>query len=181
MIYPAFEQIPTTITLPPSAIMRFHQSANDIDPWDSLFNYPNNNNNNIDKKQKIILFSDKKIMLTAIDYFGFETVIHSFNNCKADAVSRYKQVYKTDKYNTDVLKPFLDAIQVIVYNSRLIPRFSFYPDGAKAVFTFNNQEITVEYDFDEPEFVFVSKFVDDVLHVKNSTIDNLSHAWGEFM
>lgn len=159
MIYTTLEQLPTTIISPP-AIMRPYQS---------------------DKKQNGILFSDKGILLTANNYVGFETAIYSFNNCKDDAMSRYRQVYKTSNYNTDAVRPFLDAIKVIVYNSRLIPRFSFYPDGAKAVFIFNEQEITVEYDFDEPEFVFVSKFVDDVLHIKNTALDNLSHALGEFM
>jgi len=181
MFYPALAQLSTTITSPtsPPAVMRPYQSADDIflqNPWFKFFN-----NKKIDKKQEIILFSDKEILFPANDYFGFETVIHSFNICKDDAISRYRQVYKTSNYNSDVARPFLDAIKVIVYNSRLIPRFSFYPDGAKAVFTFNNQEITIEYDFDEPEFIFVSKFVDGVLHIKNSTIDNLSHAWGEFM
>jgi len=178
MIYTTLEQLPTTMTSPP-AIMRPYQSADDAFLRDPLFNLYNNK---IDKKQEIILFSDKKTPLTANDYFSFESVIRSFfNSCKYDAISRYKQVYKTDNYNTDALKSFLDAIKVIVYNLRLIPRFSFYPDGAKAVFILDDQEITVEYDLDEPEFVFVSKFVDEVLHIKNITVDNLSHAWGEFM
>jgi len=174
MYYPALEQLPTTRISPP-AIMRPYQSADYISPWESLFN------KNIDKKQNTNLISDKEIVLTVNNYFGFEIAIHSFNNCKLDAISRYKQVYKTDHYNTDALKPFLEAIKVIVYNSRLIPRFSFYPDGAKAVFILHDQEITVEYDLDEPEFVFVSKFVDEVLHIKNITVDNLSYAWGEIM
>jgi hypothetical protein len=177
MISPALAQLPTT-TISPPAITRPYQSAVDAFLRDPLLNF---SNNKADKKQGIIFFSDKGITLTANDYFGFETVIRSFNSCKYDAISRYKQVYKTDNYNTDALKSFLDAIKEIVYNSRLIPRFNFYPDGAKAVFILHDQEITVEYDLDEPEFVFVSKFVDEVLHIKNSTIDNLSHAWGEFM
>lgn len=175
MISPVLEQLPTTRISPPAIILP-SQSADDTYLRNPLFNFYKP-----DKKQRVIFISDKEIMLTAHDYTGFETAIYSFNNCKYDAISRYKQVYKTDNYNTDAARPFLDAIKEIVYNSRLIPRFSFYPDGAKAVFIFNEQEITVEYDFDEPEFIFVSKFVDDVLHIKNITIGNLSHALGEFM
>jgi len=172
MIYTTPECLPTTISSPP-AIIRSHQSTSDSIPLDSLLKY--------DKKLNSNIILDNKIKLNANNYYSFESMIYSFNNCKEDAISRYKQVYKTGNFNTEAAKPFLDAIKEIVCNSRFIPRFSFYPDGAKAVFNLCEQEITVEYDFDEPEFAFVSKFIDDVLHVKDTTIVNLGHAFGEFM
>jgi hypothetical protein len=172
MIFTAPEHLPTTINLPP-AIIRSYQSTSDSIPLDSLLKY--------DNKLNSIIILDNKIKLNANNYNGFERTIYSFNSCKEDAISRYKQIYKTGDFNSEAAKPFLDAIKEIVYNSRFIPRFSFYPDGAKAVFNLCEQEITVEYDFDEPEFAFVSKFIDDVLHVKDTTIVNLGHAFGEFL
>ena len=123
----------------------------------------------------------KKIESPVSDYNSFEKILISFNNCKDDAISRYKQVYKTNDYNIEDVNPFLDAIKTVVCNLRLIPRFSFYPDGAKAVFISHEQEITAEYDFDEPESVFVSKFTDGVLHIKDTTINNLSRTFGAFL
>jgi len=100
---------------------------------------------------------------------------------ECEAVSRYKQIYKENIFNAKATQPFLKAIKEIVRNLQLLPRLSFYPDGAKAVFISNDQEVTVEYDFDEPEKAFVSKFIDGVLNVKDATISNLSLKFGEFL
>ena len=175
MISAVYQYLPATISSPP-AITRLYQSGNNS-TTNGLFS----DTFYFDREQNIIFMTDKEIKPNINNYSGFESIIRLFNNCKDDAILRYKQVYKTDNYNDEAIKPFLDAIKTVVYNSRLIPRFSFYPDGAKAVFAFNEQEITVEYDLDESTSVFVSKFIDGVLHIKDTKIDNLGQALGAFL
>ena len=149
----------------PPAIIRFYQDINTSIPNDLPYDFE----------------SDTIIKINSNYYSGFENTVRLFNNCKDDAISRYKQVYKTNYYNTEPLNPFLNAIKTIVYNSRHIPRFSFYPDGARAAFVFYEQEITVIYDVDEPDFAFVSKFIGDDLYIKDTAIDKLSQALGAFL
>ena len=175
MIPAVSEYLPVAFSSPP-AIMQFYQAINN-----SITNGLLSDTFYLDKEQNIIFMLDKEIKTNINNYLGFENINNLFNNYKNDAILRYKQVYKTDNYNVEVAKPFLDAIKTVVYNSRLIPRFSFYPDGAKAVFVYHEQEITVEYDFDEPTSVFVSKFIGDILNIKDTTIDDLSKALGAFL
>ena len=174
MITAVSPYIATALFSPP-AIIRFYQDINTSIPNDLPYDFESS------KKREITFMSDMIIKINSNYYSGFEYTTCLYNNCKDDAILRYKQVYKADYYNIEPLKPFLNAIKTIVYNLRCIPRFSFYPDGAKAVFIFREQEITVEYDFDEPASAFVSKFIGDVLHIRDTTIDNLSQALGAFL
>ena len=140
------------------------------------------NTHKLDSSQQHTPFmTDKEIKINVTNYNGFENIIRSFNNNKDDAISRYKQIYKTDYFNLEMLKPLLNAIETIVHYSRFIPRLSFYPDGARVVFIINEQEVTIEYDIDEPEVVFVSKYIKEVLYIKNTTINNLSQTLGAFI
>jgi hypothetical protein len=172
MISAVPDHIPTSLSSPP-AIMQYVGNPIARDFLSYILKFK--------ERQYIISMPDETVKLNTNNYAGFETAIYHFNNCKDDAISRYKQVYKTDHCNTEEAEHFLNAIKTIVYNSRLVPRFSFYPDGAKAIFTFRQQEITVEYDFDEPESAFVSKSINDVLHIKDTTIDNLAQVLGTFL
>jgi hypothetical protein len=157
MISAVPDYLPTSLSTPPGIISYFHGSLPGGD------------------------MAEKEIIPNIYNYAGFENTMYSFNVCKHDAICRYGKVYNVNNYNIELIKPFLDAVKIIVQNSRLIPRFNFYPDGAKAVFTFNEQKITVEYDTDEPESVFVSKYINNVLHIKDTTINNLSRALGAFL
>lgn len=136
---------------------------------------------NFDKMLEAIIKLGSKVIQNFVIYKGLENTINSYNICKDDAISRYKKVYKTDNYNIELIKPFLEAVKSIVYYSRLLPRFSFYPDGARAVFIIDQKEITIEYDFDDPETILLSKFIDDNLHVKETTIYNLNQSLGVFL
>jgi len=169
------DTIPADFFSPPAITQPYQSSKNSI----MGYSFPGSINSY--KRQDIISIADNKIMLNIINYTGFESTINSFNNCKNDAISRYKIVYKADEYNTELVNPFLNAIKTIVYNSRFIPKFYFYPDGARAIFIINQQEITIEYDFEEPTSILVSKFIDEELYIKDATIDNLGLALGAFL
>jgi len=165
-----------TAYLTPPAIERSYHSSNylkeDIIP-SYIYNY--------DKTKNTISFTNKNIYTNIFDYYGLENAMCNFNNCMNDAISRYEQVYNTKGYNILIINPFLEAIKNIILNLRFVPRFSFYPDGAKAVFTLEQQEITVEFDIDEPDCAFLSKSKNNVLYIKDTTVNNLSHAFGSFI
>ena len=49
------------------------------------------------------------------------------------------------------------------------------------MFIIQQKEITIEYDFDDPESVLISKFINDILHIKEATISNLNQLFGAFL
>ena len=169
------DNIPIEFSSPPAITQSYRSSKN------LAIKYSLPGNIDSYKRQDVIIMSDNKTILNIINYTGFESAINSFDNCINDAISRYKKVYKPDNYNTELVNPFLRAIKPIIIYSRLIPKFYFYPDGARAVFIFNQQEITIEYDFEDTSSFLVSKFINNTLHIKDATIDNLGQAFGVFL
>jgi len=168
--------LPATLPTPP-AIIQYYGVANNLS-LDIL----SPNTYKLDSNQKHISFiADKEMKSNVTNYNGFENIIRSFNNNKNEAISKYKQIYKTDYFNFEILESFLTAIETTVRYSRFIPRFSFYPDGARVLFIINKEEVTIEYDFDEPEAVFISKYIKEVLYIKNATINNISQTLGAFV
>jgi len=175
MINAAPYYIPAELFSPP-AIMQSYETTNKSIHNNLFFNGVDSS-----RIKEGYIKLDSKLIRKFIAYEGFEIIINSYNNCKEDAISRYKKVYKTDNYDIEPIEPFFNAIKSIVHHYRIIPRLSFYPDGALAMFIIQQKEITIEYDFDDPESVLISKFINDILHIKEATISNLNQLFGAFL
>lgn len=109
-------------------------------------------------------------------FFDDLTIKVSFKACINDAITRYKKVYQNDNFDLCQAKEFLEVVELIFINSRLVPRITFYPDGIMVVFTVNQQEVTVDYNFDELKSILVSKFAGNILYAKKSALDRMSQA-----
>jgi hypothetical protein len=81
-----------------------------------------------------------------------------------DAVNRYKKLANSSNYAIKPAEPFLLSLKSLDLNS---PRITFYEDGAKARFSYRQKEFVADYNYEEPDSIFVSTFIGDVLVVKD--------------
>jgi hypothetical protein len=97
-----------------------------------------------------------------------------FFNCISDAIRRYKLVNHVDDYDTTPAKSFLATLKSLI--SIAIPHISFYHDAVKVNLTFNEREFIIDYDYEDPEFIFISTFEDDRLKIKEGKITTQLYA-----
>jgi hypothetical protein len=95
----------------------------------------------------------------------------AFSSCVNDGIRRYKLVNSTDSYDTAPAKIFLTILESLSY--RTLPRITFYEDAVKARIIYNNLELIIDYDFEEPESVFISAFEGDKLIIKDGPIKDI--------
>jgi hypothetical protein len=100
-----------------------------------------------------------------------------FNICLVDAINRYKWLNKAETYDITAAKPFLSAINCLYPD---LPVITFFDDSVKARFTFNQTEFVVDYDFEEPEPVYVSAYKDDLLVFKTCFLEKLKETLEQF-
>jgi hypothetical protein len=93
------------------------------------------------------------------------------DQCVLDAQDRYKKLN-----NTDVdFSPAKSLLLILKYFSSSITvyRITFYADGAKVRAQFAQIEFIIDFDFEEPDFVFVTTFRDDKMFVKDCKVNDL--------
>jgi hypothetical protein len=91
--------------------------------------------------------------------------------CITDAIRRHKLVNRVDDYDITPAQSFLAALRSLIPIA--IPHISFYQDAVKARITFKQREFIIDYDYEEPEFVFVSTFEGDRLSIKEGKTTQL--------
>jgi hypothetical protein len=94
-----------------------------------------------------------------------------------DAVNRYKRLANSSNYDKKPAEPFLGSLKLLNLN---FPRITFYADGAKARFFYRQKEFVADYNYEEPDSIFVSTFIDDVLVVKDGEPRALMEILGRF-
>jgi hypothetical protein len=94
-----------------------------------------------------------------------------FSRCIAEAIRRHKLVNHVDDYDTTPAQPFLEKLKSLMHI--VVPHISFYNDAVKASVNFKQKEFIIDYDYEEPEFIFISTFEDDMLKIKDGKIDQL--------
>jgi hypothetical protein len=88
------------------------------------------------------------------------------------AIARYKRINNIESYDRKNAEPFLSALKPISAFS--IQRITFYDDAVKTRISFKEREFIIDYDFEEPDAVFVSTFVnEDTLAVKDGALTDL--------
>jgi len=89
-----------------------------------------------------------------------------------DALRRYKTVF--NKANFDLLKaqPFLNAIESLDLRKNL--RISLQENAVKIRFNFKNRDFVLDYNFEEPDNVFILSRIDGKLIVKDCSLAKIS-------
>jgi hypothetical protein len=85
--------------------------------------------------------------------------------CINDAIQRFEFLNPGDHIEISQAQPFLDKVVKLDPNAHI----SFYHDSVKV----RINEYILDYDYEDPDMVFISSFIDGVLVVKDCQIDNI--------
>ena len=87
-----------------------------------------------------------------------------------DAIGRYKKLNSTE-IDCQPVKPLLQALKSA--RSIVVSRITFYEDGAKIRIQFAQTDFIIDFDFEDPDYVFITTFKDEKMVVKSCKISKL--------
>ncbi|MDR1625054.1 MAG: type II toxin-antitoxin system RelB/DinJ family antitoxin [Spirochaetia bacterium] len=94
-----------------------------------------------------------------------------------DALRRYKAVNHAD-FDIAKAEPFLHALWGL--DSIVEPRLTFYEDAVKARFKFRGSEFVIDYNFEEPQTLFILSRQDGKLFAKDCALADREKTLGLF-
>jgi antitoxin component of RelBE/YafQ-DinJ toxin-antitoxin module len=94
-----------------------------------------------------------------------------------DALRRYKAVNNAD-FDIAKAEPFLQALWGL--DSIVEPRITLYEEAVKVRLKFKGREFVIDYNFEEPETVFVLSRQDGKLFAKDCDFANIERTLGLF-
>jgi addiction module RelB/DinJ family antitoxin len=94
-----------------------------------------------------------------------------------DALRRYKAVNNAD-FDIAKAEPFLQALWGL--DSIVEPRITFYEAAVKVRLKFKGREFVIDYNFEEPETVFVLSRQDGKLFAKDCAFTTIERTLGLF-
>jgi hypothetical protein len=101
----------------------------------------------------------------------YKNLNEKFQCLVQDAIRRYKSVNNADTYDSSPAVPLLRSLFSLY--PQLTPRISFYSDAAKVLAVYAGRELILDYDYDEPDSVFISWDKNGVLTVKDCKLTGL--------
>jgi addiction module RelB/DinJ family antitoxin len=114
-------------------------------------------------------FSPRFAEYTALETGNDEALI--------DALRRYKAVNNAD-FDIAKAEPFLQTLWGL--GSLVEPRITFYEEAVKVRFKFSGREFVIDYNFEEPETVFILSRQDGKLLAKDCAIADIEKTLGLF-
>jgi antitoxin component of RelBE/YafQ-DinJ toxin-antitoxin module len=94
-----------------------------------------------------------------------------------DALRRYKVVNNAD-FDITRAEPFLQALWRL--DSIIESRITLYEDAVKARLKFKGREFVIDYNFEEPEMVFILSRQDGKLFAKDCALADIKRTLGLF-
>ena len=94
-----------------------------------------------------------------------------------DALRRYKAVSNAD-FDIAKAEPLLQALWGL--GSIVEPRITFYKEAVKVRFKFKGREFVIDYNFEEPETVFILSRQDGKLFAKDCALADIEKTLGRF-
>jgi addiction module RelB/DinJ family antitoxin len=95
-----------------------------------------------------------------------------------DALKRYKSVNRKEYYDIAKIEPFLRALETV--DSKKGMRITLQEKAVKARFNFKSKDYVLDYNFEEPDNVFILARKDDKLFVKDCKLSNILETLGSF-
>jgi len=97
----------------------------------------------------------------------------SDNEAIVDAIRRYKTVNKKTNYDIAKAEPFLQAVESI--GSHSLKRITLQENAVKIKLNYKNMEYVLDYNFEEPDSVFILTRKEENLMVKDCNLSNISN------
>jgi hypothetical protein len=94
-----------------------------------------------------------------------------------DAFRRYKAVHNID-FDITKAEPFLQVLWRL--GSIVEPRITLYEEAVKARLKFKDREFVIDYNFEEPETVFILSRQDGKLFAKDCALADIERTLGLF-
>ena len=95
-----------------------------------------------------------------------------------DALKRYKAINNKNDFNIEKAEPFFTAIDSLGSDTGM--RITLQENAVKAKLNYNGKEYVLDYNFEEPDSIFVLKRKDGKLFVKDCHISKISEVLGSF-
>jgi hypothetical protein len=95
---------------------------------------------------------------------------NNVDQCVADALNRYKTLNNAD-INYTPAEMLLSTLRGI--SGVKILRITFYEDGAKIRIRFARTDFIIDFDFEEPDSVFITTFKNGTMVIKDCKIGDL--------
>jgi addiction module RelB/DinJ family antitoxin len=110
---------------------------------------------------------------------GADYAAHEAGNDEAfiDALRRYKAVNNAD-FDIAKTEPFLQALWGL--GSVAEPRITLYREAVKVRLKFKDREFVIDYNFEEPETVFILSRQDGKLFAKDCALADIERTLGLF-
>jgi antitoxin component of RelBE/YafQ-DinJ toxin-antitoxin module len=89
-----------------------------------------------------------------------------------DALRRYKVINNNAEFEIALAEPFLQAIQAL--GAQAEPRITFYSNAVKIRLTSGGRDFTIDYNFEEPDSVFILSRKDNKLFVKDCILADIA-------
>jgi hypothetical protein len=89
-----------------------------------------------------------------------------------DALRRYKVVNNNAGLDITPAEPFLQAIRAL--GSQVSPRLSFYKDAVKVRLSWDGCDFVIDYNFEEPDSVFILSRKGSKLFVKDCRLADIA-------
>jgi antitoxin component of RelBE/YafQ-DinJ toxin-antitoxin module len=89
-----------------------------------------------------------------------------------DALRRYKVVNNNADLDITSAEPFLQAIRAL--GSQVSPRLTFYEDAVKVRLSCSGRDFVIDYNFEEPNSVFILSRKDGKLFVKDCSLTDIA-------
>ena len=89
-----------------------------------------------------------------------------------DAIRRYKTVNGKSDINIAKLDPFLQAIDEL--EIKIPPRITLQEESVKVRLQYKGKEFIIDYNFDEPDSVFILTRLDGKLMVKDCSLADIA-------
>jgi antitoxin component of RelBE/YafQ-DinJ toxin-antitoxin module len=89
-----------------------------------------------------------------------------------DAIRRYKVVNNNADLDLALAEPFLQAIQTLVPQAE--PSITFYSDAVKVRLSAGGRDFVIDYNFEEPDSVFILSRKDGKLFVKDCKLADIA-------
>ena len=93
------------------------------------------------------------------------------NEVFLDALKRYKAVTNKTDFDIDKAEPFLKAIGALGSDKNM--RITLQENAVKARIKYNSKEYVLDYNFDEPDIIFILMQKDGKLFVKDCHISDI--------
>jgi len=95
-----------------------------------------------------------------------------------DALKQYKSVNFKEHYDIAKIEPILRALEAV--DSKKGMRMTLQEKAAKVRLNFKSKNYVIDYNFEEPDNVFILAREDDQLFVKDCKLSNILETLGSF-